>query len=131
QDKVPPFPGKDFQRLVETALGDSVDKLFARFDPEPLASASVAQVHTAVLHSGQEVVVKAIRPGIEATIAKDVSLMAVLARWLERTLPDGRRLRPVEVVEEYRHIITNELNLQREAANSSQLRRNFAQSPLL
>src|SRR5690606_37004372 len=131
QDKVPPFPKEDFQGLVESALGDSVDTLFAQFEREPLASASVAQVHAAVLHNGQEVVVKAIRPGIEATIAKDVSLMAVLARWLERVLPDGRRLRPVEVVEEYRHIITNELNLQREAANASQLRRNFARSPLL
>lgn len=131
QDNVPPFPSEDFQQLVEEALGDSVDLLFASFDREPLASASVAQVHGAILHSGAEVVVKAIRPGIEKTIEKDVSLMAVLARWLERILPDGRRLRPVEVVEEYRHIITNELNLQREAANASQLRRNFAHSPLL
>lgn len=131
QDDVPPFPSEDFQRLVEEALGDSVDQLFAHFDREPLASASVAQVHAAVLHNGKKVVVKAIRPGIEATIAKDLALMKVLARWLERLLPDGRRLRPVAVVEEYRYIITNELNLQREAANATQLRRHFVRSPLL
>lgn len=131
QDNVPPFPNQEFLRIVESALGNSVDQLFATFEREPLASASVAQVHGAILHSGEEVVVKVIRPGIEKTIAKDISLMAALARWLERVLPEGRRLRPVEVVEEYRLTIGNELNLQREAANASQLRRNFAQSPLL
>lgn len=131
QDNVPPFASEEFLRIVETALGDSVENLFASFERDPLASASVAQVHAAVLHGGEEVVVKVIRPGIERTIAKDISLMRSLARWLERVLPEGKRLRPVEVVEEYRHTITNELNLQREAANASQLRRNFSQSPLL
>lgn len=131
QDNVPPFPSDHFLRIVETALGDSVDQLFAQFHREPLSAASVAQVHAATLHNGQEVVVKVIRPGIENIIAKDLSLMTRLAHWLERVLPEGKRLRPVEVVEEYRLTITNELNLQREAANASQLRRNFAQSPLL
>ncbi|MEX1031746.1 MAG: ubiquinone biosynthesis regulatory protein kinase UbiB [Cellvibrionaceae bacterium] len=131
QDNVPPFASDEFCRIVETALGDSVDSLFATFERKPLASASVAQVHAATLHSGEAVVVKVIRPSIEHTIAKDISLMAALARWLGTALPEGRRLRPVEVVEEYRHTITNELNLQREAANASQLRRNFSQSSLL
>lgn len=131
QDNVPPFDSEEFLRIVEAALGDSVDNLFARFHREPLSAASVAQVHAATLHSGQEVVVKVIRPGIDRIIAKDLSLMTSLAHWLERVLPEGRRLRPVEVVEEYRLTISNELNLQREAANASQLRRNFAQSRLL
>jgi ubiquinone biosynthesis protein len=131
QDNVPPFASEAFVRIVETALGDSVENLFAHFEREPMASASVAQVHAATLPSGAEVVVKVIRPCIEKVIAKDIALMTALARWLEQVLPEGRRLRPVEVVEEYRHTITNELNLQREAANASQLRRNFSQSPLL
>lgn len=131
QDNVPPFASELFLAIVERELGNSVDTLFASFERDPLASASVAQVHAAVLHSGEPVVVKVIRPGIEKTIAKDLSLLASLAHWLERVLPEGRRLRPVEVVEEYRLTIGHELDLQREAANASQLRRNFAFSPLL
>jgi ubiquinone biosynthesis protein len=135
QDDVPPFSNLEFQRIVEQALGDKVENLFVKFDREPLASASVAQVHTATIalaaDQEQEVVVKVIRPGIETTIKKDIQLMRWLARLLENSGSDGKRLRPVEVVEEYRHTITNELNLQREAANASQLRRNFSQSPLL
>ncbi|MGQ9424999.1 ubiquinone biosynthesis regulatory protein kinase UbiB [Gilvimarinus sp. F26214L] len=131
QDNVPPFPSEQFQGIVEEALGGPVETLFAHFERDPLASASVAQVHAAVLPDGQQVVVKAIRPGIEKVISKDVALMLILARWLQRVLPDGRRLRPVEVVEEYRYTINNELDLQREAANASQLRRNFSHSPLL
>jgi len=134
QDDVPPFANAEFQRLVEEALGDSVDNLFAQFEREPLASASVAQVHSAVIQKGSEqqaVVIKVIRPGIEQVIQQDILLMLWLARRIENTGTDGKRLRPVEVVEEYRHTISNELNLQREAANASQLRRNFSQSPLL
>lgn len=131
QDNVPPFDRLQFLQLVEAALGDSVDNLFAEFDRQPLASASVAQVHAAKLKDGRDVVVKVIRPNIETTIEQDVVLMLVLARLLQRFSPEGRRLRPVEVVEDYRHTIFDELNLQREAANASQLRRNFAKSPLL
>lgn len=131
QDNVPPFAPATFQQLVEKSLGAPVDELFAEFERTPLASASVAQVHAARLKDGREVVVKVIRPGIETTIEQDVVLMLWLARLLHRFSPDGRRLRPVEVVEDYRHTIFDELNLQREAANASQLRRHFAKSPLL
>lgn len=131
QDDVAPFDGALFQQLVEQALGDSVANLFAQFDTTPLASASIAQVHCATLHSGEDVVVKAVRPNIESTIRQDVALMAIGAKFLQRYLPDGRRLKPVEVVEEYKQTIYDELNLMREAANASQLRRNFESSELL
>jgi ubiquinone biosynthesis protein len=131
QDQVPPFPSSDAQRIVEAELGAPVDSLFERFDREPMASASVAQVHGARLHEGREVVVKIIRPGIEAVIHKDIALLAFIAGLVERFLPEGRRLRPVEVVADYRHTIFDELDLGREAANASQLRRNFADSNLV
>lgn len=126
QDKVTPFSGEQFTRMVEASLGAPVLEVFAEFDRNPLASASVAQVHAAKLHDGREVVVKIIRPGIEKTIERDMALLFVLARIIEKVSADGRRLRPVEVVEDYKHTIFDELDLQREAANASQLRRNFA-----
>ncbi|GAB3104907.1 ubiquinone biosynthesis regulatory protein kinase UbiB [Aestuariicella hydrocarbonica] len=132
QDNVAPFDKDQCREIIEAALGKPVGELFDDFDPEPLASASVAQVHTAKLkESGQAVVIKVIRPGIETTIEKDIALMYLLAKLVQRFATDGQRLRPVEVVEEYEHTIFDELNLQREAANASQLRRNFAQSPML
>ena len=131
QDNVPPFDNNQFVAIVEGALGDSIDNLFLQFDREPLASASVAQVHSAVLHDGKEVVVKAIRPGIEKTIEQDIKLMFSLAKWLEANTIDGRRMRLTEVVSDYRNTIFDELNLQREAANASMLRRNFDGSPML
>ncbi|ROR97939.1 2-octaprenylphenol hydroxylase [Sinobacterium caligoides] len=131
QDKVPPFEGDVATQIIEEALQDSVGNLFRDFDPQPLASASIAQVHTAVLQDGREVVVKVVRPDIEPTIRSDIALMFWLARLLQRYLPDGKRLRPVEVVEEYQHTIFDELDLQREAANTSQLRRNFQDSEAL
>lgn len=131
QDRVPPFDKNAFRELVETALGNSVENLFAEFDSEPLASASIAQVHAATLHNGREVVVKVVRPNLAPTIEKDMALMLKLAQLLEKISDDGRRLRPVEIVQDYRHTILDELNLVREAANASQLRRNFANSPLL
>ncbi len=131
QDRVPPFPSEQFIAIVEEALGGRVADLFDRFDSEPIASASVAQVHGARLKDGREVVVKAIRPGIRQVIGQDIDLMFSLARWVERNIPEGRRLHPVEIVEDYKHTIFDELNLQREAANTSLLRRNFLDSPLL
>ncbi len=131
QDRVPPFDAEECRGIIKKALGASVDELFAQFEREPLASASVAQVHSAVTHEGDEVVVKVIRPGIDKTIAEDIRLLKSLARWLCKISYDARRLRLAEVVEDYEHTITNELNLQREAANASYLKRNFANSPLL
>src|SRR5690554_3250064 len=131
QDNVPPFDKDQFCQLVEQSLGDSVDTIFAHFEREPLASASVAQVHAAVLHDGREVVIKVVRPGIERTIQQDTRLLHLFARALERYSADGKRLRPVEVVNDYRTTVFDELDLQREAANASQLRRNFLHSPLL
>ena len=131
QDDVPAFPAKDAIAIIEKSLGDSVDKQFARFDREPLASASVAQVHSAQLHSGEEVVIKVIRPGIEKVIRKDIRLMYLAARFVRLLSADARRLKPVEVVADYERTIFDELDLLREAANCSQLRRNFLASPLL
>jgi ubiquinone biosynthesis protein len=131
QDKVPSFDKQLFVAIVEASLGDKVENIFAEFDREPLASASVAQVHAAKLKNGRDVIVKVIRPGIEKVIEQDVALMLLLAKLIERLLPDGKRLRPVEVVEDYRITILDELNLQREAANASQLRRNFEHSTML
>ncbi len=131
QDSVPPFPAAESRTLIEGELGDSVSRLFARFEETPMASASVAQVHAATLHDGREVVVKVVRPGIEGVIRQDIALLFTLARLAARYLPDGRRLRPVEVVADYEHVILDELDLGREAANTSQLRRNFAGSNLV
>lgn len=131
QDRVPPFNKEEFLAIVEASLGAPVDEVFASFDREPLASASIAQVHAAVLKDGREVVVKVVRPSIESIIEKDTALLLVLANWIEKYTLDGRRLHPVEVVNDYRVTILDELDLQREAANASQLRRNFLNSPLL
>lgn len=131
QDNVTPFDSDKFRQIVEVALGDSVDEIFLSFDTQPLASASVAQVHAAVLKDGSDVVVKAVRPNIEQTIAKDIALMYTLARLLAKYSRDGRRLRPVEVIADYEQVIYDELNLQAEGANASLLRHNFEGSALL
>lgn len=131
QDRVPPFPGEQAEHIVARALGAPIEVHFARFETEPVASASVAQVHLAELHDGSEVAVKVLRPGIEAVIERDLEIMYLLARLAQRYLPDGRRLRPIEVVDQFRKTIHHELDLRREAANASQLRANFAGSELL
>jgi len=131
QDNVPPFESAQFIAIVEQALGQPVDQLFKTFDTSPLASASIAQVHAAVLHNGREVIVKAVRPDIKITIEQDCSLMLTLARLVEKYLADGKRLRPVEVARDYRTTIIDELNLQREAGNTALLRRNFEDSEQL
>ena len=131
QDNVPPFPEQQAIEIIEAALGKPVDQIFATFDRTPMASASVAQVHSATLADGKQVVVKVVRPDIEPIIQQDIALMMTLARLAKRYLPDGRRLRPVEVVSDYKLTILDELDLAREAANASQLRRNFEGSNLL
>ena len=131
QDDVPPFPQKQSIDIIETALGKPVTELFAGFEAQPLASASVAQVHAATLHDGREAVVKVVRPDIESVIRQDLALMFTMARLVAKYLPQGRRLRPVEVVSDYQLVILDELDLGREAANASQLRRNFEGSKLV
>jgi ubiquinone biosynthesis protein len=131
QDDVPPFSQDVSVQLIERGLGKPIEQLFAHFEKTPMASASVAQVHAATLHEGPDVVVKVVRPDIEPIIRQDIALLYTLARLVEKFLPDGRRLRPVEVVADYEVTILDELDLGREAANASQLRRNFEGSKLV
>ena len=132
QDRVPPFCGQAARQQIELSLGCPIETLFDDFDETPLASASIAQVHTARLkESGREIVIKVIRPDIEPVIEADLRLMQALARLVARFVPQSARLRPIEVVEEYRKTILDELNLMRESANAIQLRRNFTGSEAL
>ncbi|MFX1680952.1 ubiquinone biosynthesis regulatory protein kinase UbiB [Mitsuaria sp. CC2] len=125
QDNVPPFPAELSRELIERAFGRRIEALFATFDAEPVASASIAQVHFATLHDGREVAVKVLRPGMLDIIEDDLALMRTLAGWVERFSADGRRLKPREVVSEFNTYLHDELDLVREAANAAQLRRNM------
>jgi ubiquinone biosynthesis protein len=131
QDQVPPFPGTRARAIIERALGSSIENVFAEFDEAPLASASIAQVHSARLKDGREVVVKVVRPDIEVVIRRDVGLLYLVAELAERYWREGRRLHPREIVAEYEVTILDELDLMREGASASQLRRNFQDSDLL
>lgn len=131
QDRVPPFDGAMARAIVEQALGGALDQWFQEFDERPVASASVAQVHFAVLKDGSEVAVKVLRPGIERIIARDIGLLYTMAQLIMRYHSAGKRLRPVEVVKEFESTIYKELDLRLEAANASQLRTNFEGSELL
>ncbi|EKO3456556.1 ubiquinone biosynthesis regulatory protein kinase UbiB [Vibrio fluvialis] len=129
QDKVAPFDGGLAKQQIEKALGSPLETWFNDFDLKPLASASIAQVHTATLKSnGREVVLKVIRPDIRPVIDADLKLMYRLARIVARAMPEARRLKPLEVVREYEKTLLDELDLRREAANAIQLRRNFEDS---
>ena len=131
QDQVPPFPGVQAVALIESAYEMPLAQAFRSFDSVPIASASVAQVHFAVLHDGTEVAVKVLRPGIETILQRDLALLETLAYLAVRYWPDAKRLRPLEVVKEYDKIVHEEMDLAHEAANASQLRANFAGSDLL
>ncbi len=131
QDRVPPFSFDLAVAGIEGSLGKPVKELFKSIDAKPIASASVAQVHLALLHDGTEVAVKVLRPGVEEAVAKDVLLLESAAELVELLWADGRRLKPREVVAEFARHLDDELDLVREAANASLLRRNFAASPLL
>ncbi len=131
QDHVPSFPGDQARSLIEHAYGRPIEEVFLEFDQRPLASASIAQVHAARLKDGRAVVVKVLRPGIEQIIRRDLGLLYAIAGLAERYWADGRRLRPRAVVSEYEKTIIDELDLLREAASASQLRRNFENSDQL
>jgi ubiquinone biosynthesis protein len=131
QDMVPPFPAEVAIEILNAAYGEPVEKVFKRFDVEPFAAASIAQVHTAQLKSGAEVIVKLLRPGVQEQIERDIDVLRMVANLADRYWEHGKRLRPLEVVAEYEQTIIDELDLMREAANTAQLKRNFAGSDML
>ena len=131
QDEVPPFPAEEAIAILDDAYGQPVDEVFKRFDVEPFAAASIAQVHTAQLPNGAEVIVKVLRPGVQEQIERDLDVLRMLAGLADRYWEHGKRLRPLEVVAEYEQTIIDELDLMREAANAAQLKRNFAGSDML
>ncbi len=129
QDQVPPFPGETAREIIEHALGAPVEALYAAFDAKPLASASIAQVHAAMLKDGREAVIKVLRPGIEKRVARDIDLLHELGYLARRWHPQADKIRPMDVVAEIEKTLHNELDLQHEGANASLLRRNFENSP--
>jgi ubiquinone biosynthesis protein len=131
QDRVPPFSSELAIAQIERSLGAHPDQLFASFERQPVASASIAQVHFAMLKDGREVAVKVLRPGMKRLIDEDVALMHAAADIITRIWGEARRLKPKEVVAEFDKYLHDELDLMREAANASQLRRNFMNSRLL
>jgi len=131
QDQVPPFSSKQAVAQLEIAYGKPLKEVFAQFDEKPIASASVAQVHFAILPDGREAAVKILRPGILNVIQHDMALLDICAGLIEAIWEDGKRLKPKLVVAEFDKYLHDELDLMREAANASQLRRNFADARLL
>lgn len=128
QEQVPPFSGSQAKEILEEALGAPISTMFSTFKTEPLASASVAQVHEATLNDGSSVVIKVIRPGIDVTIQEDLRVLYLLADLANRFSVDGRRLRPTDVVRDYESVINGELNQQLEAANTIRLREHWLNS---
>ena len=131
QDNVPPFSSPSIHQLIEESLGVTAESIFSSLDSEPFASASIAQVYKATLQSGEEVVIKATRPGIKEVVSADIKLLKWIASLVETRTELGKRLHPVEIVNDYEQIIHDELDLLSEAANTSQLKRNFENSPVL
>ena len=131
QDMVPPFPAEQAVEILNEAYGEPVEQVFKRFDVEPFAAASIAQVHTAQLPNGAEVIVKLLRPGVQEQIERDIEVLRMIAGLADRYWEHGKRLRPLEVVAEYEQTVIDELDLMREAANAAQLKRNFAGSDML
>ena len=131
QDAVPPFPAEQAIAVLNEAYGRPVEEVFKRFDVEPFAAASIAQIHTARLPNGTEVIVKVLRPGVLEQIERDLDVLRVLAGLADRYWEHGKRLRPLEVVAEYERTIIDELDLLREAANAAHLKRNFEGSDML
>ena len=131
QDNVPPFASPSIHQLIKESLGVTAESIFSSLDDEPFASASIAQVHRATLQTGEEVVIKVTRPGIEEVVSADIKLLKWIANIIETRTEIGKKLHPVEIVNDYEQIIHDELDLLSEAANTSQLKRNFSNSPVL
>ncbi len=131
QDAVPPFPAEQAVAVLNEAYGRPVEEVFKRFDVEPFAAASIAQIHTAQLPNGAEVIVKVLRPGVLEQIERDLDVLRVLAGLADRYWEHGKRLRPLEIVDEYERTTIDELDLMREAANAAHLKRNFQGSDML
>ena len=131
QDRVPPFPAEEAVAILSATYGKPVDEVFARFDFEPLAAASIAQVHTAALEDGTEVIVKLLRPGVRDQIEQDLDVLYAIAGLANKYWENSKRLRPLELVAEYEKTVIDELDLMREGANAAQLRRNFQDSDML
>lgn len=131
QDQVPPFPGEEAVAILSEIYGKPVEEVFARFDVEPLAAASIAQVHSAALEDGTEVIVKLLRPNVRLLIERDLEVLFAIAKLADKYWANGKRLRPVEIVAEYEKTVIDELDMMREAANTAQLKKNFDGSDLL
>ena len=131
QDQVPPFASELAIETLQRAFDGKFEQLFANFEREPLAAASIAQVHGARMHDGTDVVVKILRPNVHAIIQRDLEVLYSIAGLAEAYWPEARRLHPIEVVAEFEKTLLNELDLMREAANAAQLRRNFLGSDML
>ncbi len=131
QDQVPPFPAATARQILTDAWGQDPDQVLAGFESEALAAASIAQVHAGKLHSGEEIVVKVLRPGMQSIIERDLDLLYGMAELAERHWEESERVHPIEIVQEYEKTVLDELDLMREAANASQLKRNFEGSDLL
>ncbi len=131
QDRVPPFPAEEAIAILNEAYGKPVEQVFKRFDVEPFAAASIAQIHTAQLQNDIEVIVKLLRPGVQEQIEQDLDVLRLIAGLADRYWQHGKRLRPLELVAEYERTIIDELDLMREAANAAQLKRNFTGSSML
>jgi len=131
QDQVPPFPGEEAVAILSEIYGKPVEEVFARFDVEPLAAASIAQVHSAALDDGTEVIVKLLRPNVRLLIERDLEVLFAIAKLADKYWANGKRLRPVEIVAEYEKTVIDELDMMREAANTAQLKKNFDGSDLL
>ena len=131
QDQVTPFSKSQAQEILNTAYDKSIDQIFKKIDDEPLAAASIAQVHSAKLSDGKNVIIKILRPDIQVQIEKDISALYIIARSLESFWSESEQVKPTEIVKEYEKTIINELNLKREAANAARLKKNFSKSEML
>ena len=131
QDQVTPFSKSQALEILDTAYDKSIDQIFKKIDDEPLAAASIAQVHGAKLSDGKDVIIKILRPNIQTQIVKDISALYIIARSLEKFWSESEQVKPTEIVKEYEKTIINELDLKREAANAARLKNNFSKSEML